>query len=107
MENPICHDVVSVDKKGIILKCENGNIFVDFKECAKNAALQYSYKTCKCVAERDITKLKFIFYTCPKTTLVFQKHFFKDLFAKKSALQKFNDLRNAIFQFGYTSYDLS
>ena len=53
------------------------------------------------------TKLKFIFYTCPETTLVFQKHFFKDLFSGKSAQQKFNDLRNAIFQYGYTSYDLS
>lgn len=107
MENPICHDVVSIDKRGITLKCEKGNIYVDFKECAKNAAIKYSYKTSKCVAERDITKLKFIFYTCPETTLVFQKHFFKDLFSGKSAQQKFNDLRNAIFQYGYTSYDLS
>ncbi len=107
MNNLICHNVIDVTKEGITLESAGDKIYIDFGECAKNFSLEKGSEFCKCVASRDITTLSFIFYTQPKTNVVFKKRFFKDLIAGKSAISKFLDMQKAIVKVGYTSYDLS
>lgn len=106
MNNVICHKVIDVTKKGITLDSAGKKIYIDFDECAKNFSIEKG-KVCKCVATRDITKLSFIFYTYPKTTIIFKRKFLKDLIAGKSAVSKFLNMQKAIVEAGYTSYDLS
>lgn len=107
MDNIICHEVVDINSKGITLKYRNSNVFIEFEECARNYAKQNFLNSSKCVAVRDITALTFIFYTCPKTKMVFKKNFLTSLFTGKSAVSKFMDLQNSINRFGFTSFDLS
>ncbi len=107
MNEIICFEIMSMNKKGITLKHQDATIFVDFKECAKNFANENSLETSKCVAERDITALTFIFYMNPKVKVVFKKQFFKNLLSGKTAVQKFQDLQSFIIKAGFTSYDLS
>ena len=106
MNDVICHNIIDVTKEGITLESAGEKIYIDFANCAKNFSLEKG-KVCKCVATRDITKLSFVFYTQPKTNVVFKKSFFKEFFACKSAISKFLDLHKAIAEAGYTSYDLS
>lgn len=106
MNHIICHKIIAVTKKGIMLDFAGGEIFIDFDDCAKNCSLETG-KDCKCVATRDITKLSFTFYTHPKTDVIFKKSFLKDIFACKSATNKFLDLQKIIVEAGYTSFDLS
>ena len=106
MNNIICHNVIDVTKEGVTLESAGEKIYIDFDDCVKNFSLEKG-KVCKCVATRDITTLSFVFYTQPKTTVVFKRSFFKELIARKSATSKFLDLQKAIVEAGYTSYDLS
>ena len=106
MNNIICHNVIDVTKEGITLESAGEKIYIDFDDCVKNFSLEKG-KVCKCVATRDITTLSFVFYTQPKTNVVFKKNFFKDLIMGKSAVSKFLDMQKGIVEAGYTSYDLS
>ena len=106
MNNVICHNVIDVTKEGITLESAREKIYIDFDDCVKNFSLEKG-KVCKCVATRDITTLSFVFYTQPKTNVVFKRSFFRDLIAVKSATSKFLDLQKAIVEAGYTSYDVS
>lgn len=107
MNNIICHNVIDVTKEGITLKSAGEKIYIDFDDCVKNFSLEKGNEFCKCVATRDITTLSFVFYTQPKTNVVFKRSFFKDLIAGKSAASKFLDMQKAIVEVGYTTYDLS
>lgn len=107
MSNITCFEVVNINDSGITVKSGKTNIKICFDECAKNYAEEKSLKNSRCVAARDITKLTFTFYTDPKISVVFKKHFLKDLFSEKSAVNKFIELQKAINKYGYTSYDLS
>ena len=107
MSEIVCCDVISIDSKGITLKHQKNNIYIYFDECARNYATEKALITNKCIAERDITTLSFIFYTLPKTKLVFKKHLLGKFIPNKSALNKFFYLQKAIEEFGYVSYDLS
>lgn len=107
MGNIVCFEMVRMSSSGITVKSGGTNIKINFEECAKNYANENSLKNSRCVATRDITKLTFTFYTQPKISVVFKKHFFIDLFSKKSAVSKFLELQKAINKYGYTSYDLS
>ena len=106
MNNIICHKVIDVTKKGITLQSAGEKIYIDFDDCVKNFSLEKG-NVCKCVATRDITKLSFTFYTYPKTNIIFERSFLKNLIAGKSATSKFLDMQKAIVEAGYTSYDLS
>lgn len=103
----VCEKILKVDNSGLLLKCENSDVFIRFDECAKNYAADKSCKSNKCVATRDITKLTFTFYTDHQIKVIFKKHFLKDLFPKNSAVCKFRELQNIINRCGYTSCDLS
>ena len=107
MEEKIYYEIVQFDRSGVTLKNKKENIYIPFAECAKNFANENSLKTSKCVATRDITKNMFTFYTIPKTKLVFQKRFLKDIFTGKSSVKRFSELQKTIKKCGYTSYDLS
>lgn len=107
MDNIICYEIVTINKKGITLKTRESNIYVDFGECVKNFAHENSLEESRCVATRDITNLTFTFYTDTKVTLVFKRNFFKELLSGKTAASRFLDLKKDINNYGYTTYDLS
>ena len=106
MNNIICYNVASVTKEGVVLDCQKNKIYIDFADCAKNFSLENN-KFSKCVATRDITTLTFIFYTQPKTKVIFKKCFLKEFIGGKTAVNKFLNLQKFIIESGYTSYDLS
>ena len=70
--------------------------FISFEDCATNGP------TASCVAERDITKWYFKFYSSGISI----KFVFRSLFVFKR-IKRFRALRQAIIDSGYTSYDLS
>ena len=107
MGNIVCFEMVRMSSSGITVKSGGTNIKINFEECAKNYANENSLKNSRCVATRDITKLTFTFYTQPKISVVFKKHFFKDLFSAKPAVRRFLELQKEINKCGYTCYDLS
>lgn len=51
------------------LQCREGDVQIDLKECAKNAARELGFPDTHCAADRDVTAFEFIFYTEPKTIL--------------------------------------
>lgn len=107
MNDILCFEISDINSSGLTAKSGKTDIKIRFEECAKNYADENALENSKCVATRDITKLTFTFYTCPRTIVIFKKHFFKDLLSGKSAVRKFLDLQKAINKYGYTSYDLS
>lgn len=107
MNNIICHNVIDVTDEGILLESQKERVYVCFDECIKNFSVEKGIEFGKCVATRDITTLSFVFYTQPKTKVIFKKCFLKNLVTGKSAVSKFFDLQKAIAEAGYTSYDLS
>lgn len=107
MNSMICNKVIAVTEEGIMLESQKKRIYACFDDCAKNFLLEKGNKFSKCVATRDVTTLSFVFYTQPKTKVVFKKYFLNDLVTGKSAESKFFDLQKAIVEAGYTSYDLS
>ena len=107
MNNIICHNIINVTKEGITLATTREIIYISFNDCVKNFSLEKGNEFCKCVATRDIATLSFVFYTEPKTNVVFKRSFFKDLIVGKSATSRFLDMQRAIVEVGYTSYDLS
>lgn len=107
VDKNIYTQIESINKDGLTVKNGNKFVFISFEECAKNYALENSLKKSRCVAERDITKLIFIFYTEPKIRLTFKKRFFIDWLPFKHATSEFRELQKAIISYGYTTYDLS
>lgn len=107
MKRIIFQGIVDTGKDGITIESPDGNVFINFKECAKNFSSEHGDSSAKCVAARDITSMTFIFYTAPKTEIVFEKRTLKNIFGKKSANDKFSELQKAIDEAGYRSYDLS
>ena len=96
-------DISGVSENGISLA--DGR-FINFRECA----YRYYKKNGgggKCVGERNVTELSFIFYTAPLPTQVFfpavnQK---RRLFRLSSAYKRFYKLQNEICAYGYTTFD--
>lgn len=107
MSDIVCLGIVDIDKLGVTLKTDTSNVYISFDECIQNYAKENSIKKNKCVAVRDVTTLTFIFYTEPKTTVIFKKKFWRDIFIRQNAVNKFLELQTALNNYGYTSYDLS
>lgn len=107
MNSIICHNAINVTEDGITVESATKKIYINFDICAQNFSLEKGKEFSKCVATRDITTLSFVFYTQPKTNLIFKRKFFKDLISRKSAVNKFLDVQKAITEAGYTSYDIS
>lgn len=107
MNDIICFDIVNVDRSGITVKGDRADVKISFAECASNYAKERFLATSNCVATRDATKLTFIFYTNPKTRVIFKKRFLRNLFSGKTAVSKFLELQRTIRKYRYTSYDLS
>ena len=107
MQNVIYCDYVEIENGEVVIKNKNTLFHISLFECAKNFSIERSSKMEKCVADRDILSLSFVFYTKPKTKIIFKKHRIKDLFFSESSNKKFIDLQKGIIKAGYTSYDLS
>ena len=103
----VCHKLIDITKTGLTLECAKEKLHISFCDCAKNFSLEKGRKFNTCVATRDITTLSFVFYTQPKTIVVFKRKFLKDLIPGKSATARFLEMQKAIIKAGYTSYDLS
>lgn len=89
--------IIQITNEGITYADEFGRKhFISFKDCAMNGP------TASCVAEREITKWYFKFYS-PSISI---KFVFRGLFVFKKR-KRFEALRQAIIDSGYTSYDLS
>lgn len=98
-------EIVRIEKKGIALSsCR----FIDFAECARNFSLKND-SSGKCIGERDITALLFVFYTSPRPTVLrfSPKRKFLPLFAKRKAALRFQELQKQIVACGYKTYDMS
>ena len=101
-------EVVSINKRGVVVKNKDSQAKIDFEECSKNYANENSLEVSKCVATRDITTLTFTFYSNPKVVLMFQKRrSLLNIFTEKSAIKQFLELQNLINRYGYSTYDLS
>lgn len=96
-------DVKAIDSKGIA----TAEIYIDFAECSQNYAAENDLPDSRCVAARDVTKKEFVFYTIPKTKLIFDRVSWKDALRGKTAIRQFHDLQKMIVQQGYSSYDNS
>ena len=107
MECAVCYEIMKIEATGLTLKYKGAPLFVCFEDCAKNYACENGLEKSRCIAVRDITKLTFMFFTEPKTYLVFKKSFWKALMTGKSAAQRFMELQKKILQYRYTSFDLS
>ena len=105
--NKTYFELVNITPEGITVKSKKNIMRIRFDECAKKYAQKNFLGQSKCVAERDVTKCCFTFYTDPQITVIFKKSFFKDLFSSKNSTSKFFELQQAIIKYGYTSYDLS
>ncbi|MBQ4465247.1 MAG: hypothetical protein II916_04720 [Oscillospiraceae bacterium] len=92
--------VTAIDSSGILFD-DGQSIF--FQECALNFARWNPEESGKCVAERD--KLAdipyFEFYTCGKSMILQFDG------VRKFALKQFDDLRERLESYGYTTYDLA
>ena len=106
MEDIICYKLLEVDDVGVTLSYKSKQIRVIFEECTKNYAEENSIESSKCVADRDIRNRLFIFYTIPKTKVIFGKVGLARIF-RRASLKSFLSLQRAISQYGYTSFDLS
>ncbi len=98
--------IVHITNEGITYFDEFGrNHFISYENCAMNGP------TASCVAERDITKWYFKFYS----SSVSIKFMFRSLFAFKKGkcfltgrrVKRFRALQKTIADSGYTTYDLS
>ncbi|MBQ7347332.1 MAG: hypothetical protein IJW55_05185 [Clostridia bacterium] len=98
--------IVHIINEGITYSDEfDRKHFISYEDCAMNGP------TASCVAERDITKWYFKFYS----SSVSIKFMFRSLFVFKKSnsllvggkRKRFEALRQAIIDSGYTSYDLS
>ena len=107
MDEMIDLDMAEIGPAGITVKSGETDITIRFEECARNYAREKALQTSRCVAERDITRLTFVFYTEPKLRAVFKKHFFRAPFSGQTAARKFRKLQKAIENYGDTSYDAS
>ena len=89
--------IIQITNEGITYADEfDRKHFISFEDCAMNGPTE------SCVAERDITKWYFKFYS----SSISIKFVFRSLFAFKKR-KRFEALRQAIIDSGYTSYDLS
>ena len=107
MDEMIDLDTAKIGPAGITVKSGGTDVVIRFEECARNYAREKALQTSRCIAERDITKLTFVFYTEPKLRAGFKKRFFRELLPGQTAARKFRKLQKAIENYGYTSYDAS
>lgn len=84
------------------LQCREGDVQIDLKECAKNAARELGFPDTHCAADRDVTAFEFIFYTEPKTILRIRRGIFERL-----SYAHFCELDRAVRRCGYSTRDLS
>ena len=72
MDEMIDLDMAEIGPAGITVKSGGTDVVIRFEECARNYAREKALQTSRCVAERDITRLTFVFYTEPKLRAVFK-----------------------------------
>ncbi len=97
--------IVGVSPAGIVL---NDFTYINFAECA-DVFQQIRGGSGRCVGERDVTRLSYIFYTAghPTEILFLQKNWLAEHFAKENTLSRFHKLQTQMADHGYTTRDLS
>ena len=94
--------IVHADPNALFLRCRDSFVEILFRECTENAACELGVRTTRCVADRDITALEFVFYTKPKTIIRIPRSPLSWLSDKR-----FLALQSIIERCGYTTRDLS
>ena len=100
-------DVASTDRHGITLK--NGYV-IEFDECVRTWSEVYGMpENMKCVGDRDITEMTFMFFTLPRPVIIrFRKESrIREFFSKLGAEKRFHEFRRKIVELGYTTFDLT
>ena len=101
-------DIIEVNGEGIVLQKRNFKFKVKFEECARNYANTKMVSKSRCVANRDISKLCFTFYSIPQTTIDFNfKMCILSSFMKQVSVNRFLKFQRIINEYGYSTYDLS
>ena len=100
------NEISDISSQGIALK---SGIYIDFNECTKVWAEVNSLEKTTCVGERDVTDLSFTFYTHPKPIMIkyIPKGRLTELFSKHNTVCRFHDLQNKIYEYGFTTFDIS
>ncbi len=98
--------ILEVSTRGIALR---SGMHIDFIECSKVWAEVNSLDKTTCVGERDITDLSFTFYCLPKPIMIkyIPKGRLAELFSKRNTVCRFHDLQNKIYEYGFTTFDMS
>lgn len=97
--------LISIHRDHLVIQCKEKIISIPLAECVQNYGKETESPNL-CVGTRDITKLKFTFYTNPKTEIFLKKPTFFP-FGWYGLSQKFRQLQNAIVKAGYRTFDLS
>ena len=111
----ICdHNIMAInqlDKTIIVRKGKNLNT-IDLKVCADNFKNEYGTENGKCVGDRNAEQKYFILYTSGiNTSISFKKLYIPNPFGTKilfgNRTQRFMQLKKALEQLGYSTYDLA
>ena len=100
------NEISNISAQGIALK--NG-MYIDFIECTKVWAEANSLEKTTCVGEREITDLSFTFYCLPKPIMIkfIEKGKLYEKFSKYNASCRFHELQNKLYEYGFTTFDMS
>lgn len=64
--------VVSISRNRLVILCKEKTVSISFADCIHNYAKEMGSQT-QGIGTRDVTELKFTFYTNPKTVIVWKK----------------------------------
>lgn len=95
--------VVSISRERLVILCKEKTVSILFADCIHNYAKEMGSQT-QGIGTRDVTELKFTFYTNPKTVIVWKKpEFFP--FWRSHSYKQFHQLQKAIHILGYQIFD--
>ena len=106
MNELVLSQVVKIEREGVLLRGGSGDAYVSFAECARNFQVEQGGDG-RCVAERDASRMTFLFYSRPRARLELGGRFWRDLLRGGSAVREFRALQAAIERFGYKSCDMT
>lgn len=97
--------VISMTHDRLVLGCKEKTVSISFAECIQNYANEMGSQS-QGIGTRNITELKFTFYTNPKTVIVWKRPRFVP-FWRVRARKQFIQLQKAMKLLGYRTFDLS
>ena len=97
--------VVSISRNRLVILCKEKTVSISFADCIHNYAKEMGSQT-QGIGTRDVTELKFTFYTNPKTIIVWKKPKFFP-FWRSHSYKQFLRLQKAIHILGHQTFDQS